>query len=70
MTEAIAIRTESLSKTFGHGENAVEAVKDPDLRVESGQVYGFLGSVPIITVQINIAKGESPRPEVTRLHLN
>jgi len=43
MTETIAIRTESLSKTFGRGEKAVEAVKDLDLRVESGQVYGFLG---------------------------
>ncbi len=43
MTETIAIGTESLSKTFGRGEKAVEAVKDLDLRVESGQVYGFLG---------------------------
>ena len=43
MTETIAIRTESLSKTFGRGEKAVEAVKDLDLTVESGQVYGFLG---------------------------
>ena len=42
MTEAIAIRTESFSNTFGRGEKAVEAVKDLDLRVESGQVYGFL----------------------------
>lgn len=45
MTETIAIRTESLSKTFGRGEKAVEAVKDLDLRVESGQVYGFLGPI-------------------------
>jgi ABC-type multidrug transport system ATPase subunit len=43
MTEAVAIRTENLSKTFGRGEKAVEAVKNLDLMVESGQVYGFLG---------------------------
>ena len=43
MTETIAIPTESLSKTFGRGEKAVGAVKDLDLRVESGQVHGFLG---------------------------
>lgn len=44
MTEANAIRTESLSKTFVRGERAAEAVKDLDLRVESGQIYGFLAS--------------------------
>ncbi len=43
MTEDIAIRTESLSKTFGRGEKTIEAVKNLDLTVESGQVYGFLG---------------------------
>ena len=43
MTEDIAIRTENLSKTFGRGTKAVEAVKNLDLTVESGQVYGFLG---------------------------
>ena len=45
MTETIAIRTESLNKTFGRREKAVEAVKDLDLRVESGQDYGFLGPI-------------------------
>jgi ABC-2 type transport system ATP-binding protein len=43
MTETVAIRTENLSKTFGRGDKAVEAVKNLDLSVESGQVYGFLG---------------------------
>ena len=38
-----AIRTAKLSKTFGKGDKAVDAVKDLDLVVESGQVYGFLG---------------------------
>ena len=37
MTETIAIRTESLSKIFGRGEKAVEAVKDLDLRAASAQ---------------------------------
>jgi ABC-type multidrug transport system ATPase subunit len=43
MTENIAIRTENLSKTFGRGNKAVDAVKNLDLTIESGQVYGFLG---------------------------
>ena len=33
MTETIAIRTESLSKTFGRGEKAVEAVVDQEVEV-------------------------------------
>ena len=40
-TPAIAI--EGLSKTFGKGEKAVQAVRDLDLQVEAGQVFGFLG---------------------------
>jgi ABC-2 type transport system ATP-binding protein len=43
MPNNIAIQTTSLSKTFGNGDKAVEAVKNLDLSVESGQVYGFLG---------------------------
>jgi ABC-2 type transport system ATP-binding protein len=38
-----AIRIENLSKTFGKGEQAVQAVIDLDLKVEAGQVFGFLG---------------------------
>ena len=38
-----AIRIEGLSKTFGKGDEAVEAVRDLNLQVEVGQVYGFLG---------------------------
>ncbi len=33
MTETIAIRTVSLSKTFGRGEQAVEAVVDQEVEV-------------------------------------
>jgi len=40
-TPAIEIR--GLSKTFGKGEKAVQAVCDLDLQVEAGQVFGFLG---------------------------
>ncbi|MYC95345.1 MAG: ABC transporter ATP-binding protein [Caldilineaceae bacterium SB0661_bin_32] len=40
-----AIKIESLSKTFrSRGGNEVEAVSRLDLTVESGQVFGFLGS--------------------------
>jgi ABC-2 type transport system ATP-binding protein len=40
-TPAIEIR--DLSKTFGKGNSAVEAVIDLDLEVQAGQVFGFLG---------------------------
>jgi ABC-2 type transport system ATP-binding protein len=43
MPNNIAIQTTGLSKTFGNGDKAVEAVKNLDLSVESGQVFGFLG---------------------------
>src|SRR5690349_17043192 len=35
----LAIETESLSRRFG----ALEAVRDVNVRVETGQFYGFLG---------------------------
>jgi len=38
-----AIQTKRLSKTFGKGKRAVEAVIDLDLEVKAGQVFGFLG---------------------------
>jgi len=40
-TPAIEIR--GLSKTFGKGEKAVQAVRDLNLQVEAGKVFGFLG---------------------------
>ena len=40
-TPAIEIR--GLSKTFGKGDKAVEAIIDLDLEVQAGQVFGFLG---------------------------
>ena len=43
MSNNIAIQTADLSKTFGRGDKAVEAVINLDLSVERGQVYGFLG---------------------------
>ncbi len=39
----IAIEIRGLSKTFGKGDKAVHAVRDLDLQVEAGQVFGFLG---------------------------
>jgi ABC-2 type transport system ATP-binding protein len=43
MNESVAIRTENLGKTFGCGKKRVQAVKNLNLNVRSGQVYGFLG---------------------------
>ncbi len=37
------IETMGLRKSFGSGDAAVEAVRGVDLRIESGQVFGFLG---------------------------
>lgn len=38
-----AIKIKALSKTFGKGDQAVQAVRDLNLQVEAGQVFGFLG---------------------------
>jgi ABC-2 type transport system ATP-binding protein len=37
------IRFTELSKVFGRGDNAVNAVVDLNLEIQPGQVYGFLG---------------------------
>jgi ABC-2 type transport system ATP-binding protein len=39
----LAIQTQNLSKTFGRGAQAVQALKSIDLEVPTGQVFGFLG---------------------------
>ncbi len=41
--KSIAIRLHNLNKTFGKRKKAVHAVRDLNLTVESGQVFGFLG---------------------------
>ena len=44
MTGIVAIQTRDLSKTFGRrGRKRIEAVKQLNLEVQAGQVYGFLG---------------------------
>lgn len=43
MPEATAIRIQNLSKTYGRGRTAVEALKNLNLEIAAGQVYGFLG---------------------------
>ena len=40
---AVAIQLQGLTKHFGRRKKRVVAVKDADLTVEAGQVYGFLG---------------------------
>lgn len=39
----IAIQLKNLGKVFGRGKHAVQAVKELNLEVAAGQVYGFLG---------------------------
>ena len=39
----LALQMENLCKTFGYGKKRVEAVKNLELAVEPGQVFGFLG---------------------------
>ena len=44
MTDAIAIRTDGISKTFGRRKSKrIQAVNHLNLEVHAGQVYGFLG---------------------------
>jgi ABC-2 type transport system ATP-binding protein len=38
-----AIRFDNLSKTFGRGRNSTSAVRQLNLEIQAGQVYGFLG---------------------------
>jgi ABC-2 type transport system ATP-binding protein len=43
MNENVAIRTDNLGKNFGRASRTIQAVKDLNLEVRAGQVYGFLG---------------------------
>ena len=44
MSDSIAIRIENLNKHFGRRQKKrVQAVKNLNLEVAAGQVYGFLG---------------------------
>lgn len=43
MNETVAIQLQDLSKTFGRGEKSVQAVRNLDLEIGAGQVFGFLG---------------------------
>ena len=38
-----AITAMGLKKTFGSGDDAIEAVRGVDLDVATGEVFGFLG---------------------------
>src|SRR3546814_12767497 len=37
------IRIEGLSKRYGHGDTAVDALKDVNMQVASGEVVGLIG---------------------------
>lgn len=43
MSESIAIRLDNVSKTFGRRKKRVDAVRQLNLEVATGQVFGFLG---------------------------
>jgi ABC-2 type transport system ATP-binding protein len=43
MSETVAIHFEDLSKVFNRGRHRIEAVKNLNLSIRAGQVYGFLG---------------------------
>jgi ABC-2 type transport system ATP-binding protein len=43
MTETPALRVDGLRKTFGAGDDAVRAVEDVSVTVESGSIVGLLG---------------------------
>ncbi|WP_420630492.1 ABC transporter ATP-binding protein [Candidatus Leptofilum sp.] len=43
MSQTFAIQLENVSKTFGRRKKRVQAVRELDLSVEVGQVFGFLG---------------------------
>ncbi len=67
--DAFAIRSESLSKTFGRGSAAIAAVKDLNLEVETGQVYGFLGpngagKTTTIRMLMDLIRPNSGRAEI------
>ena len=42
MSEVI-IRLENVSKTFTSGDNEVEAVRNIDLEIEKGDIFGIIG---------------------------
>ena len=37
------IEIKNLTKTFGSGENQVEALRDVNISVESGEIFGIIG---------------------------
>lgn len=39
----LAIQTRNLSKTFGRGPESIQAIKNINLEVPTGQIFGFLG---------------------------
>lgn len=43
MSKTPALQLQNISKTYRKGKKSVYAVKNLDLEVEAGQVYGFLG---------------------------
>jgi ABC-2 type transport system ATP-binding protein len=66
-TGAPAVLAEGLVKTYGSGDDAVEAVRGVDLAVRRGEVFGFLGpngagkstTVRMLTTLLTITAGRA-----------
>ncbi len=62
-----AVLAEGLVKTYGSGDDAVEAVRGVDLEVQPGEVFGFLGpngagkstTVRMLTTLLTITSGRA-----------
>src|SRR4051812_47432829 len=61
----VAVQAEGLVKTYGGRSGTVEAVRGVDLRIETGEVFGFLGpngagkstTVRMLTTLLSITAG-------------
>jgi len=66
-TQRVAVETSGLIKTFGGRSGTVEAVRGVDLRVDTGEVFGFLGpngagkstTVKMLTTLLSITAGQA-----------
>src|SRR3954449_9939318 len=63
----VAVQAEGLVKTYGGRSGTVEAVRGVDLRIETGEVFGFLGpngagkstTVRMLTTLLSITAGSA-----------
>src|SRR4051812_49960904 len=66
----VAVQAEGLVKTYSGRSGTVEAVRGVDLRIDTGEVFGFLGpngagkstTVRMLTTLLSITAGAAPGP--------